>query len=434
VNSKGPRFSSTSIDKELSLCYYRKVHGLSIQLDRPKQRARGRDNLEPVSRPIVIDLYAGAGGLSLGATRAGFHVAAAVEKDVRALQAHSKNFPATQHVDVEIDNLFSGRQLLDAAGVEDGSLAGLIGGPPCQGFSHIGRRDALDERNDLFVQFFRLVSETRPLFYLAENVPGILDDRHKETRLAARDYVGRDYVNLPVFKAFASDYGAPTSRCRAFFVGYRRGSLDGPSVTDFLPPLGIEAVNVKQALLGLPKKVDVTLPAMNGGWRRLERTRHVRRQFAERLWGHIPPGVGDQTAILRLKENREVSGCVGTHHRPDVIERFDALSPGREDSISRASRLDLKGFCPTIRAGTGSDKGSYQALRPIHPSEPRVITPREAARLQGFPDWFVFHQTKWHSFRQIGNSVSPILAEQLLKVIAAQLANHRQGRQNSISK
>jgi DNA (cytosine-5)-methyltransferase 1 len=89
----------------------------------------------------------------------------------------------------------------------------------------------------------------------------------------------------------------------------------------------------------------------------------------------------------------------------------------------KAKKLSPTGFCPTLRAGTGSDKGSYQAVRPIHYATNRVITPREAARLQGFPDWFVFHRTKWHSFRQIGNSVSPLLAEQLLKVIFDKLSD-----------
>ena len=93
------------------------------------------------------------------------------------------------------------------------------------------------------------------------------------------------------------------------------------------------------------------------------------------------------------------------------------LKPGEVDSVSKSYRLKYKGFCPTLRAGTGSDKGSYQAVRPLHPTENRVITPREAARLQGFPDWFQFHSTKWHSFRQIGNSVSPILAEHILRVV-----------------
>jgi len=85
----------------------------------------------------------------------------------------------------------------------------------------------------------------------------------------------------------------------------------------------------------------------------------------------------------------------------------------------------LNGFCPTLRAGTGPEKGSYQAVRPLHPTENRVITPREAARLQGFPDWFQFSPTKWHSFRQIGNSVSPILSERIFAVIRKALCDGR---------
>lgn len=83
--------------------------------------------------------------------------------------------------------------------------------------------------------------------------------------------------------------------------------------------------------------------------------------------------------------------------------------------------MDPNAFCPTLRAGTGPEKGSFQAVRPIHFSEARVINPREAARLQGFPDWFVLPNTIWHSFRQIGNSVSPIAAEAILKVIYMRL-------------
>jgi DNA (cytosine-5)-methyltransferase 1 len=86
-------------------------------------------------------------------------------------------------------------------------------------------------------------------------------------------------------------------------------------------------------------------------------------------------------------------------------------------------RLAWGGQSPTIRAGTGADRGSYQSVRPIHPSEPRVITVREAARLQGFPDAFRFHPTVWHSFRMIGNSVSPIIAHRLLSLIRDRLIN-----------
>ncbi|EFN7879408.1 DNA cytosine methyltransferase, partial [Escherichia coli] len=128
---------------------------------------------------------------------------------------------------------------------------------------------------------------------------------------------------------------------------------------------------------------------------------------------NVPNNVGDPESLEKLKKGL-VSGFLGTIHTDEVINRYKKLSFGETDKISRSQRLNPNGFCPTLRAGTGSDKGSYQAVRPIHPTQARVITPREAARLQGFPDWFRFHPTKWHSFRQIGNSVSPLVAEAML--------------------
>ena len=93
----------------------------------------------------------------------------------------------------------------------------------------------------------------------------------------------------------------------------------------------------------------------------------------------------------------------------------------QQDRISKSTRLDPQGFCPTLRAGTGPEKGSFQAVRPIHYQYSRVITPREAARLQGFPDWSKLPDTIWHGFRQIGNSVSPIAAERVLSAIFQKL-------------
>ena len=97
------------------------------------------------------------------------------------------------------------------------------------------------------------------------------------------------------------------------------------------------------------------------------------------------------------------------------------LGYGKQDKVSKSTKLKPNGFCPTLRAGTGPDKGSYQAVRPIHYKHARVITPREAARLQGFPDWYQLPETIWHGFRQIGNSVSPIAAEQVLSAIYQKL-------------
>ena len=129
---------------------------------------------------------------------------------------------------------------------------------------------------------------------------------------------------------------------------------------------------------------------------------------------------GWKDALEQLK-NGKISGNFDTIHLPEVSARYGSIIPGNTDPISRSKRLAWDGLCPTLRAGTGADKGSHQAVRPLHPEMPRVITVREAARLQGFPDWFCFHNTKWHSFRMIGNSVSPLVSESVLKVIIGKL-------------
>ena len=104
--------------------------------------------------------------------------------------------------------------------------------------------------------------------------------------------------------------------------------------------------------------------------------------------------------------------------------RFIDTAPGATEPISRFRKLDPAGLCNTLRAGTDSARGAFTSPRPIHPSLPRVITVREAARLHSYPDWFRFHMTKWHGFRQIGNSVPPLLgravAGQIMKALCLQ--------------
>ncbi|MCX5834902.1 MAG: DNA cytosine methyltransferase [Deltaproteobacteria bacterium] len=362
----------------------------------------------------VIDLFCGVGGFSLGAARAGFNVIGAVDNDANALKAHGINFPGTIHLNIDLSKA-EGKDLLREFKIESKELLCIIGGPPCQGFSAIGKKDDSDPRNQLFVHFFRLVSEIKPTIFLCENVPGFLADKHSAIRERAFNYVIDDYVILPPMTLDASLYGAPTSRIRAFFLGYSRDGSMGLEIDKFKPPKDIRKVTVRKALKGLPRKINPSWQTEQDDWR-------ICRSgpdgaFGDRLQGMIPKGVGDSTAIKRLREDKKVSGCIGTLHSKEVMRRYGKIVPGAKDNISKALRLDPKGFCPTLRAGTGSDHGSFQAVRPIHYSKDRVITPREAARLQGFPDWYQFDHTKWHSFKLIGNSVSPILAEHILKVI-----------------
>ena len=366
----------------------------------------------------VVDLFSGVGGLSLGSARAGLPVLGAIDNDREALNAHNHNFPDAIHLNTDVAQL-TGQSLMNDLNLDGDTIAGIIGGPPCQGFSAMGRHDRDDIRNTLFVDFFRIVSETAPKFFLAENVPGIMRDTYSEVRHHAFSFVERDYVILPPMELAASDYGAATLRKRIFFFGYLPNELEPLTVDSFNPPTEVETIRVKDALDGLPTII-------NPQWQQEEQSWHKVRvcgdgYFARRLHGHVPSGVGQKTALERLHKDGEASGFLGTAHSAKVAKRFANTECGKYDAISKSFRLDLEGFCPTLRAGTGPELGSFQAVRPIHPTESRVITPREAARLQGFPDWFQFSPTKWHSFRQLGNSVSPILAEQILRQVAIAL-------------
>lgn len=368
--------------------------------------------------PIVIDVFSGVGGLSLGAARAGFNVVAAIELDGLALTTHRINFPNSAHLKKDV-SVLSADELWEILSLRPGSIQGLIGGPPCQGFSDIGRKIAGDPRNSLLGSFFRLVSQLRPAFFLAENVPGLLADRNAETRSAAFSWIPQDYVVLQPIKAKASDYGAPTTRTRVFFIGYDPDRVAAMTEADFVPALGAEDVRVANALRNLPR-LRAHWATSDESWRAVGELGDS--AFERRIKDVVPALVGDPNAISLYRSKRVASGFLGTVHTPETIRRFRALRFGQLDIVSKGTRLDPNGHCPTLRAGTGPERGSYQAVRPIHPRSPRVINPREAARLQGFPDWFQFHPTKWHAFRQIGNSVSPIVAEALLRVVRSRLS------------
>ncbi|MCY3019397.1 MAG: DNA cytosine methyltransferase [Planctomycetota bacterium] len=328
-------------------------------------------------RPVVVDLFCGVGGLSLGAARAGFRVAAAVDCDPHALAAHHANFPGTVHISGRAE-LLSAKEIAERAGVK--RFDGVIGGPPCQGFSCIGRRKRRDPRNHLFIRFFELVKQLKPTFFLVENVPGILAPRYARLVESALEVVSADYRVIGPMRITASDYGAPTKRERVFIIGLLGGG-DELQERDFRPRKAA-CVTVKDALCGLPRRIRPEWQEEQQGWR-VVRGRSA-GSFGQRVRGMVPEGVGNVQALRRLRK-------------------------------AKIMRLDPNGFCPTLRAGTDKDHGGYQSIRPLHPTEDRVITPREGSRLQGFPDWFVFAPTKWHAFRQIGSSVSPILAEAVLR-------------------
>jgi DNA (cytosine-5)-methyltransferase 1 len=150
----------------------------------------------------------------------------------------------------------------------------------------------------------------------------------------------------------------------------------------------------------------------------LDQLAHTATPYVQKL-RDLTPDLNN-FAYSRLWQPQLLTSSTRTRHTEASIERFEKTPVGKIEAISRLRRLDWDTPCHTLRAGTGSERGAYTSPRPIHPHYPRVISVREAARLHSFPDWFRFHATKWHGFRQVGNAVPPLLGRALgQQVIAA---------------
>ncbi len=358
----------------------------------------------------LIDLFCGCGGFSLGAELAGFHSLAAVDIDPMLQSGFKKNFPRTKAIQGDVGQISRSdwRQIIG-----DVRPDGIIGGPPCQGFSRIGKRSKDDPRNTLIHHFYRHVEELQPKFFLMENVEGLLDEGSRDVLMSAIERVTGRYNILGPLVVNAADFGAATSRRRVIVVGYNPNDCDPLTVEQLLPTIGKYAT-VADAIADLPVPIEVSDDSEDFGWARYPNISSGNlSSYARALRSAPPEGLGWAEAI-QWHEKKFVSGLFETRHTAAVAKRYSKIENGKRDPISRSQRLEWNGQCPTLRAGTGAEKGSFQAVRPLHPCEARVITVREAARMQAFPDWFVFHPTKWHSFRMIGNSVSPSVSYGLL--------------------
>ena len=353
-------------------------------------------SIEVSRRPRVIDLFSGCGGFSLGAHLAGFDVVTAYDIDPILTSSYSKNFPDTNFVLQDIAKL-TGPALIDAAG---GPIQGIFGGPPCQGFSEIGRRDPNDPRRLLLGHFFRLVAEVTPQFFVMENVLGLGRASSRSVLDSALHGVRNSYEIFGPHVLDASHFGAATKRPRLFVIGVLKDVGEAFSLAD-LDQYETSAATVKAAICDLDGAVEEGEKNGFDVWRITRKGRPT--SYARKL----------------RSLNRCFTGHRPTVHSSAVVARFNKVKAGSIDKVGRHPRLNWDGQCPTLRAGTGADRGSYQSVRPIHPDLPRVITVREAARLQGFPDSHLFHPTIWHSFRMIGNSVSPVIAEAIFKAIAS---------------
>lgn len=363
------------------------------------------------SRPHVVDLFCGAGGLTLASHNAGFTTRSAFDIDTDLTSSFGDNFPSTSLHHVDLGHT-PPEEIADLVG--DGRISGVVGGPPCQGFSDIGRHRHNDPRNALVGRFMSVVAELKPQFFLMENVPGLGNERHATILDDALDLVPSTYTILDKLFLNAADYGAATDRTRTIIFGYDPSSVDALSSQDLITGGQSRSTTVRDAIADLPTPQITefaSLPYTDRG---------PISSYAKLLRSSPPSGLSSDYA-RELQRRGCVTGIDATIHSAAVIERFMTVGQGERDPISKYPRLSWDETAPVLRAGTGRDNGSFQAARPIHPEEPRVISVREAARLQGFPDWFQFSTTKWHSHRMIGNSVSPIFAQAVMKSIRTRL-------------
>jgi len=353
-----------------------------------------------MTRPIGIDLFAGVGGLSLGFEQAGFDIVAAVDIDPIHCAAHKFNFPNGATVCKSIVDT-TGDELRRLAGIGHRDLDIVIGGAPCQGFSLIGKRALDDSRNQLVHHYVRLVMELKPKYFVFENVKGLTIGKHRQFLreiIEALQKGGYDVVSE--YKVLnAADYGVPQDRRRLFLMGARVG-FPLPSY-----PQPAQRTTVGQAIGDIPDAENYAA-LWERDWTK------VKYGKASTYAAYLRGTKDDPTdfGYRRHFDASLLTGSLLTAHTELSRKRFADTEPDDVEPISRFKRLALDGICNTLRAGTASDRGAFTSPRPIHPTVPRVITVREAARLHSYPDWFRFHATKWHGFRQIGNSVPPMLA------------------------
>ena len=368
----------------------------------------GRGQFLGMARPIGIDLFAGVGGLSLGFERAGFDIAAAVELDPIHCAAHEFNFPRCATICRSVRNI-SADEIRSRAHIGDQDIAVVFGGPPCQGFSMIGKRALDDPRNELVHHFVRLVVELRPAYVVFENVKGLTVGKQRQFLDEMIQAFAPTYRILTPYRVLnAADYGVPQNRHRLFLVGARSDQAipSYPEAADSRPTVGEAIGDLPDADAYEELLVsDSTRVAFGEGSPYSARLRGIEKD-------------GSDYSYPRHFDHEVLTASLRTSHTPLSRSRFAQTHCGATEPISRFRRLDSAGLCNTLRAGTASDRGAFTSPRPIHPTLPRVITNREAARLHSYPDWFRFHVTKWHGFRQIGNSVPPLLGHAVAREVA----------------
>lgn len=334
----------------------------------------------------VLDLFCGCGGLSLGFEKAGYNVLLGIDVWEDALKTYRYNHQNSNTLCADL-SVLSPKEVSDK--IQGKVVDVIIGGPPCQGFSIAGKRIVEDKRNELYKSFVRMVSFFKPKAFVLENVPNILTMGNgiiKEAIL--KDFRSLGY-NVVTKILLASDYGVPQNRRRAIFVGTYNSSFD------FNIPTVLHKVTTSESISDLPEN---SIP--DGGLYVVEPLCDYQKSMREnsiRVYNH--------EVTLHNKQTIDIISKVpdGGNYKDLPLE----LQKTRKVHIAW-TRLNSKK--PSITIDTGH-------RHHFHYKWNRVPTVRESARIQSFPDDFIFLCSKTSQYKQVGNAVPPLMA----KAIAEQL-------------
>lgn len=350
---------------------------------------------------LAVDLFSGAGGLSLGLERAGIKSVMANEIEKDFAKTHSLNFPDCRMLNRPIADV-DFRSEVCSLGLE-GRIDLVAGGPPCQGFSTVGKKDAADPRNSLFVQFLRAVEEIGPRFVLFENVAGfrrLYKGEMYNRTVEGLDRLGFDHVSAVLN---AKDYGAPQSRERTIILAWRRGE------TALSVPPPTHGVKDRPFLTLMDAISD--LPPLKSGEYRSDYLCDPENEYQNTMRASGCP-LTEHRCSKYGEHMQKVMSHVG--EGGSIMDVPEELRPKGYFKNTYA-RLLPNAPSPTITRNFGTPSSS----RCIHPYQDRALSTREGARVQGFPDHYKFHGGKGSKNLQIGNAVPPALAQALGERIAA---------------
>ena len=367
--------------------------------------------------PTVVDLFSGAGCLTLGLLNSGFDVLLSSDLSKPCAATHLRNMPLVPFLLGDVARL-SGADLLHETGLARGELDVLVGGPPCQGFSILGQRMLDDRRNSLFGDFIRLAGEMRPRVAVIENVPG-LATLHGGVLLRHIGQAIRELgYSVTCAELLAAQYGVPQMRWRMFFVAWRddlgdqRIGFPSPthgdlSIGDLVPNRTVRPEQCR-GFVTIGEAIS-DLPPIGSGQTEIAYASKPRsayqvamREGAHTLANHYAP----KLSAANLERIRHLKPGQDWRDLPRELLPAGMLRAHRKDHTRRYRRMTWDGVSRSIITRFRDPKsGEY-----THPVQTRTISIREAARIQSFPDWFVFEGSHTDQYDQVGNAVPPLLA------------------------